>query len=420
MLMCPGCHIGLSTTLSTHLQPTTLPAALQATTMSVLQTTTPLSVQQQQLPVQQQQQQQQLPALSTIQPTTTTTTLPVHHPATLPTLQPTPTTAHPGHYPTTTACPSSGRAAPCFTSVGHCMPSAHFIPGVQTPYVCGRMFQVPNGMAPCMSVPHSACHMLCCLSCPHACPSLRTCAATHGKFSSSTCGFSPEIRTNLHTSGGGLIDGQKEDRSVSPDTKINYPVSLNPFKMAEPPTSTRQCASEGTCEGAWTAAGDSQVLMKTRHDLEESGWYYGALSWQQAATLLKDTSVGTFLVRDSASPQCLYSLSVQTAKGPTSARIHYSCGKFRLDCTGHSQKHMPEFNGVVELAQHYIHANSSQVWVDHEGKTFSPINIRQPLRRKAPSLQHLCRLSLNSSVSEVKKVLPPALRGFLDAYPHTC
>lgn len=397
MLVCPGCQVGLSATV------TTLQPSVQATTMPLLHHTT-LPAQQPLSPA-----AQQSPSLPAMQ----SATLPVAQPAPLPTL---PTTAHSRQSP---ACPSPMGAAPCLTSAGHCLPNAHFIPGVQAPYVCGRMFQVPNvsGLAPCLSLPHNACHVLCCLACPHACPSLRTCAAAH-KFSS--C-LASEVRNSLHTSGGGLVDGEK-DRSVSPDTKINYPVSLNPFKMAEPVTPTRQCpGSPGACESAWTAAGDSRVLLKTRHDLEESGWYYGPLSWQQAATLLKDTPVGTFLVRDSASPQCLYSLSVQTANGPTSVRIHYSCGKFRLDCTGHSQKHMPEFSGVVELAQHYIHANSSQVWVDHEGKTFSPINIRQPLRRKAPSLQHLCRLSFNASVSkEAKKALPVALQGYLDSYPHTC
>lgn len=184
---------------------------------------------------------------------------------------------------------------------------------------------------------------------------------------------------------------------------------------------------------------DSRVLLQTKLALEESGWYYGPLSWQQAASLLADTAVGTFLLRDSASPQCLYALSVQTTNGPTSVRIHYSCGKFRLDCTGHSQKLMPEFEGVVPLVEHYVSVTSTQVWVDHEGKTFSPIDIRQPLRRTTSSLQHLCRLALNksnkdnsskscssnsgtsssSSSSTNSDLLPPALRTFMKSYPHT-
>lgn len=352
-------------------------------------------------------------------------------------------------------CPGChiGMAATPALPAAHCLPTAHLTPaGVQPPYVCGRMFQMGGaaGVRPCLPVPHDACHVLCCLSCPHSCSVLRLCNV-------------PDARNNLHTSGGGLVEGLTDGgRSTSPDTKINHMAGHNPFftpcQAALPtakacpaslllPSSThsqqqQSAASVNPFVGSTPAAApptkaapkvtltppepdsvnDSQILTETRRKLEESGWYHGSLSWRQAAGLLRDTPVGTFLLRDSASPQCLYSLSVNTTNGPTSVRIHYSCGKFRLDCTGHSQRHTPEFTGVVELVQHYVDVSSTQVWVDHEGNTFSPIDIRLPLRRSPSSLQHLCRLVINSSDGSGKNSssdLPPALRGFLKAYPHT-
>ncbi|XP_042217012.1 cytokine-inducible SH2-containing protein-like [Homarus americanus] len=326
--------------------------------------------------------------------------------------------------------------APC-TPSPHWVAATHVTPGaVQPPYVCGRMFQVGalGGVRPCLPMPHDACHVLCCLACPHAyphaCPTLRPCQ------SKLLCAAA-EARSSLHTSGGGLVDGEAETgRSITPDSKASSQVScLNPFLLpAATPAATRQPAAPHPAAPHPTAAHppppatqpdsvcDSRVLTATKLALEESGWYYGAISWQQAAAMLQDTSVGTFLLRDSASPQCLYSLSVQTTNGPTSVRIHYSCGKFRLDCTSHNQKkNMPEFDGVVPLVQHYVSVTSSQVWVDHEGNTFSPIDIRRPFRRTVPSLQHFCRLALNTTSASVTDVpLPPALRSFLKSYPHTC
>ncbi|KAK8732525.1 hypothetical protein OTU49_006801 [Cherax quadricarinatus] len=323
-------------------------------------------------------------------------------------------------------------SAPC-SAPAHWLTTTHLTPGhVQPPYVCGRMFQM-GGLAavrPCLPVPHDACHVVCCLACPHSCPTLRSCALT----TKLPCAV-PEVRSSLHTSGGGLVETESEtNRSTSPDTKVNHQASLNlllsapspaaatPNTRPQPdvPPALRQSPPPPLPKETDSVC-DSRVLTATRHALEESGWYYGAISWLQAAAMLQDTSVGTFLLRDSASSQCLYSLSVQTSNGPTSVRIHYSCGRFRLDCTGHSQKNMPEFNGVVQLVEHYVRVTSTQVWVDHEGNTFSPIDIRRPLRKSVPSLQHLCRLSLNTSnTTTPDATLPPALRSFLRRYPHKC
>ncbi|RZF37200.1 hypothetical protein LSTR_LSTR016820, partial [Laodelphax striatellus] len=87
--------------------------------------------------------------------------------------------------------------------------------------------------------------------------------------------------------------------------------------------------------------------------LRTSGWYYEGLSWQESSNLLLPTTPGTFLVRDSSDPRYLFSLSVQTDRGPTSVRLHYADGHFRLDAEAKIIPLMPLFNCVVKLVQHY-------------------------------------------------------------------
>ncbi|KAG8187105.1 hypothetical protein JTE90_004851 [Oedothorax gibbosus] len=76
---------------------------------------------------------------------------------------------------------------------------------------------------------------------------------------------------------------------------------------------------------------DRRCLVENERSRELCGYYYGNLSWMDASTLLRRCQVGTFLVQDSAHHGYLYALSVQTRKGPTSIRIDYSGGKFKLD-----------------------------------------------------------------------------------------
>ena len=91
---------------------------------------------------------------------------------------------------------------------------------------------------------------------------------------------------------------------------------------------------------------DYERIASTVTKLEESGWYYGQLSWQQATDLLKGKQVGTFLIRDSSDSMYLFALSVQTERGPTSIRIHYCNGQFKLDAedllvgNAHAPRHL--------------------------------------------------------------------------------
>ncbi|CAL4060118.1 unnamed protein product [Meganyctiphanes norvegica] len=345
----------------------------------------------------------------------------------------------------------------------------------QPPYICGNIFHtsVESSSSALVPVPGVPCHVLYCLSCAQACthlypglqhqqqqqalhhttttcthqyPTHMRCLAQHtGVTCPKTVSCSHENRPSLHKSGGVCTEGSGEGsgdrrRSITPEAVVSLPPNtpvVSGCSLLQPPSLFRpdsvtdislkfSSVKENTLNNLnnmWTEAKDRQCLAVCQSQLEESGWYYGPLSWQKAAEMLKDTAVGTFLVRDSASPNCRYSLSVQTANGPTSVRIHYSKGKFRLDCAGHSTRTSPDSSSVVQLMETYVNEYSKLVWVDHEGKAFSPINIRKPLRRGVPSLQHLCRLAVNSSPNNTStdaSCLPQALKSFLSNYPNTC
>ena len=143
------------------------------------------------------------------------------------------------------------------------------------------------------------------------------------------------------------------------------------------------------------------VLKQSRMELEQSGWYYGQLSWQQSSELLHATSEGTFLVRDSRDPRFLYSLSLQRAKGgPTSVRISFSHGKFSLDADNQIKSLMPEFYSVGALVSHYV-------MEPEQGDIMKTINtrlyIKKPLYKQPPSLAHSARLSFNKSFKKSPK-----------------
>lgn len=147
-------------------------------------------------------------------------------------------------------------------------------------------------------------------------------------------------------------------------------------------------------------------------------------------------------------PRFLFSLSIQTERGPTSVRLFYANGYFRLDAQPHLQTAMPEFHCVVQLVQHYVLQSKTQskrwrndksssnrqwkndddlVWVDADGKWYSSIVLDQPLRKqKTNTLKHLARLAINKSLYPSTKIkivdlmmeLPMSLKAYLAEYPY--
>ncbi|OQR75138.1 suppressor of cytokine signaling 3-like [Tropilaelaps mercedesae] len=178
---------------------------------------------------------------------------------------------------------------------------------------------------------------------------------------------------------------------------------------------------------------DLHKVGDTLRLLRLSGYYYENLSWQDADVLLKGSRVGSFLVRNSRDNRFLFALTVQTERGPTSVRVHYQHGTFRLDCEHQVAFRMPTFPCVVQLVEYYISLSESDkgkccVWLDASGRRDLPIKISQPRYNRVNSLQHLCRVTLNrspgaisavsSTSSKEAKQLPQSLKDYLLQYPH--
>ncbi|KAL1130739.1 hypothetical protein AAG570_011980 [Ranatra chinensis] len=170
-------------------------------------------------------------------------------------------------------------------------------------------------------------------------------------------------------------------------------------------------------------------LRVTMLRLQASGWYHEGLTWWQADALLAGCSPGTFLLRDSADPRFLLSLSAQTHNGPTSVRLHYTDGYFRMDAEPSLVERMPLFECVVRLVEHYIaltgrsEVRRDPVWLDSAtGQMHAYIDLRKPLYRtdKFPTLQHLARLAVNKlpQHSLPTSALPRTLRQYLAEYPY--
>ena len=279
---------------------------------------------------------------------------------------------------------------------------------LQTPHISGSMFHFPVVQLQ----PHITCqpshpaHTACQFACQVQC-------VTHG------------VQVN-HAS----LDNRCGGKHIRPQLSIPRSASMGfgfPSGSNVPNNSwpNQRYAREWNHLVKWTGEDDERCLEKNKNALQECGYYWEKLTWQDAISLLQSCAVGTFIIRDSADRHYRYTLSVQTDKGPTSVRIDYNRGKFRLDCENNMKSSLPEFSSVISLIEHYVRVSKSgnrHVWVDAEGKVYSPIIVRLPLWRSTPSLKHLCRLSINLNLprSYTSDHLPSNLTRYLDQYSFWC
>ena len=214
------------------------------------------------------------------------------------------------------------------------------------------------------------------------------------------------VQSLIHTPGGCT--------AVLNNTNFSYNSSLK---------SQKNCSFTNK---QWSAQDDEKVKALTRTNLNACGWYYGAMTSLQADNLLSKCSEGTFLIRDSSSCEGNYTLSIKTAKGPTSSRIEYETGKYFLSCEDKLKLVTPRFSSIFELVEYYMEMGKNgkavrQVWVDSQGKPVSPITIKSPLKKEPPSLQHISRLALNNSNKKMQlSLLPLNIQEYLNTYPHKC
>lgn len=154
-----------------------------------------------------------------------------------------------------------------------------------------------------------------------------------------------------------------------------------------------------------------------------SGWYWGSLTANEAKEILQDTSEGTFLLRDSSQRDYLFTISAMTSAGPTNLRIEYKHGKFKLDSVVLLKPKLKQFDSVVHLVEHYVHLSRSDR--TPPGPRAPPPNgtvqllLTTPIYTATPTLQHLCRVSINRVTQQVEELpLPSRLKAYLSEYTY--
>lgn len=155
----------------------------------------------------------------------------------------------------------------------------------------------------------------------------------------------------------------------------------------------------------------------------------------QAHAALQEASEGAFLVRDSSHPLYMLTLSVRTARGPTSIRIQYSGAQFLLDSSSPARPSLSSFPNVPSLVQHYMgpERKAEEGKVDEEEvapskpspqQTIQDSSVVLKLKRAVykpqglPSLQHLTRLVINRHSDCTDQLpLPRPLLWYIQDYP---
>ncbi|KAF0034806.1 hypothetical protein F2P81_012564 [Scophthalmus maximus] len=179
----------------------------------------------------------------------------------------------------------------------------------------------------------------------------------------------------------------------------------------------------------WDPTKDLRAIASNFCYLENSGWYWGAITAAQAHAALQEASEGAFLVRDSSHPMYMLTLSVRTARGPTSIRIQYSGAQFLLDSSSPARPCLSSFSSVPSLVQHYMgpekKADEGKVQVESPSKpsqqtTSVVLKLKRAVYkpRGLPSLQHLTRLVINRHTDCHEQLpLPRPLLRYIQDYP---
>ncbi|XP_062328200.1 suppressor of cytokine signaling 9 [Osmerus eperlanus] len=136
--------------------------------------------------------------------------------------------------------------------------------------------------------------------------------------------------------------------------------------------------------------------------------YWGVMDRYEAETLLEGKPEGTFLLRDSAQEDYLFSVSFRRYGRSLHARIEQWNHNFSFDVHDPSVFHAPTVTGLLE---HYKDPNSCMF--------FEPL-LSNPIHRSQPfSLQHICR-AVTSSRTTYDGInvlpIPNALKKHLKEY----
>ncbi|KAM8844988.1 suppressor of cytokine signaling 3a [Spinachia spinachia] len=166
-----------------------------------------------------------------------------------------------------------------------------------------------------------------------------------------------------------------------------------------------------------------QMVLATLHKLQESGFYWAAITGKEANAMLADEPIGTFLVRDSSDNRHLFALTVKTASGTKNLRIQCDASSFYLQTDPKNIHSVPHFDCLLKLVHFYMpqskaNTRGGNIYFIYSGGEKIPLELVKPLSCSLSTLQHLCRKTVNGhlDISAKRDQLPHPLREFLQEY----
>lgn len=167
----------------------------------------------------------------------------------------------------------------------------------------------------------------------------------------------------------------------------------------------------------FTGMRQHQLILTALSKLQQSGFYWGAISGREAQSLLESQSVGTFLLRDSSDTRHFFTLTVKMQQGTKNLRVQCDSSSFWLESDPHSHT-VPQFDCVLKMIHYYMpEGDSPCCYISSSGGKI-PLTLHRPLTCGLTSLQHLCRKTVNGNQDACmqQQTLPQLIQDFLQKY----
>uniref|UniRef100_A0A7E4VLF6 SH2 domain-containing protein n=1 Tax=Panagrellus redivivus TaxID=6233 RepID=A0A7E4VLF6_PANRE len=144
------------------------------------------------------------------------------------------------------------------------------------------------------------------------------------------------------------------------------------------------------------------TLIESLKEIEKYGWYWGAISAKEAALLLADEPIGTFLVRNSRSKEYFMSLTYNTPTGIYHSRVAWHQGYFCLGGPATIMKarsFVNLINDILASANDPIH--NIVMFPTLERSDTETVHLQRTLDRFdfLPSLKYLCRCVIRQNTT---------------------
>ncbi|KAB5530586.1 hypothetical protein PHYPO_G00131050 [Pangasianodon hypophthalmus] len=207
-------------------------------------------------------------------------------------------------------------------------------------------------------------------------------------------------------------------------THIHHSLSLNDTTLRSVPHRPRPLQNDsqsgGPVQRRSLMCPLTSSFATSLRELEQCGWYWGPMNWEDAEMKLKGKADGSFLVRDSSDPRYILSLSFRSQGVTHHTRMEHYRGTFSLWC---HPKFEDRCHSVVEFIERAImHSKNGRFLYFLRsrvpGLPPTPVQLLYPVSRfsSVKSLQHLCRFCIRQLVriDHIEELpLPTPLIGYL-------